>query len=1063
MTLQSPLINLPYFILPNQLVYLPGVTYQTGLSKSDSIQIATHFNDKLNDIDEPLAKQLRELLTGTSNQPRVKLQETSISLLPGNALIIACIPYIESTPNKTIPATISRITSIRVHKHQCIISFNALFRAHAKLGNTRPPKTAPRHGECTFSINVDDIAPKKVTKGSTESLNLITARALSTIKSVYSFNRRYAEFRKEQKEQKLDEKLLKILLQLTPLASLMNAELSGKETGSQLQKLYELYGQARMEKDAAERLRTISQLNDVFVAVFPFSFRQRISYLGEFDHNRRLEMFRSYLEFASFVLDKQLDMKYVAEQWAGMKDRLSADDFKMREMQFVTSHLQSLKQLIRLYERGSERKGNAFGSVPDPQSEKLKGFIGHLDGLRMSPDGKRLIKADYSRMKHMPKSGSEYQVLRTYMDVIMDIPWQKLHKSGKSQSINLHAAMQQLDNDHYGMQRAKERIIEYLAVLKMHNRVTDKRNMIHAKEEAGAKSRKAESLKNSENSNKRNSSNLSNSSNLKNTKNTKNTTTSVISIRNADALGLMDEDNDTDIEIEDQGSFNAPILLLTGPPGVGKTSLAKSVAKTLGRKFQRVSLGGLDDFADLKGHRRTYVGAIPGLIIQALRRAQSYNPVILLDEIDKVGGAARNCNPEAALLEILDPEQNKNFQDHYVGFPVDLSQVVFICTANNAWNISTPLRDRMEMVELSGYSYLEKVEICKRYLIPRQMQRNCLPPGSLHLDDDTILKIATEYTNEPGIRSLEKRIASICRIKAIEHEQATESGPSTYSATVKVDDLPKYIGAGRTSARDMHRKNFNTIQEQYGVANGLSYNNDGSGSLLSFEMVGLPGEKSLICTGNLGDVLLESAQIADVLVGYLLNRRMLVSASDSFNIEAALDRYRSTEVHLHVPEGAISKDGPSAGITITTCLLSLILRKPIPADVAMTGEITLAGNVLPIGGLKEKLLGAHLSGCISKVIVPRLNRRDIIESYTSDMKDRKVSHEKLRDLILTEEKLISGNKQTKAVFGEPEKRIRDELGIQIVYVDDFSDVIEQVWQGAIRVKQAVQRERTSRL
>ncbi len=1060
MTSRLPLINLPYFILPNQLVYLPGVTYQTGLSKSDSVQIAAHFNDKLNAIDEPLAKPLRALLTDTTNQPHVKLQETSISLLPGNALIIACIPYIESTPNEEIPATISRITSIRIHKHHCIISFNALFRAHAKLENSKSPKTAPRHGECTLSINVDDIAPKKVAKGSTESLSMITARALSTIKSVYSFNRRYAEFRKEQKEQKLDDKLQKILMQLTPLASLMNAELSGKETGSQLQKLYELYGQAMMEKDAAERLRTISQLNDAFVAVFPFSFRQRISYLGEFDHDRRLELFGSYLEFAAFVLDKQLDMKYVAEQWAGMKDRLSADDFKMREMQFVTSHLQSLKQLIRLYERGSERKGNALGSVPDPQSEKLKGFIAHLDDLRMSPDGRRLIKADYSRMKHMPKSGSEYQVLRTYMDVIMDIPWQKLHKSGKSRSINLHAAVQQLDNDHYGMQRAKERIIEYLAVLKMHNRVTDKRNMMHAKEKAGAKSRRAESLKSSENSNK---SNLSNESNLKNTKNTTNTTNSVISIRNGNILGLMNEENYTGIENENQDSFNAPILLLTGPPGVGKTSLAKSVAKTLGRKFQRVSLGGLNDFADLKGHRRTYVGAIPGLIIQALRRAQSYNPVILLDEIDKVGGTDRNGNPEAALLEILNPEQNKNFQDHYVGFPVDLSQVVFICTANNAWNISTPLRDRMEMIELSGYSYLEKVEICKRYLIPRQMQRNCLPPGSLRLDDDTILKIATEYTNEPGIRSLERRIASICRIKAIEHEQAVESEQFTYSPTVRVDDLPKYIGAGRMSARDMHRKNFNTIQEQYGVANGLSYNSDGSGSLLSFEMVGLPGEKSLICTGNLGDVLLESAQIADVLVGYLLNRRMLVSASDSFNIEAALDRYRSTEVHLHVPGGAISKDGPSAGITITICLLSLILRKPIPADVAMTGEITLTGNVLPIGGLKEKLLGAHLSGCVSKVIVPRLNRRDIIESYTSDMKDRKISHEKLRDLILTEEKLISGNKQAKAVFGEPEKRIRDKLGIQIVYVDDFSDVIEQVWQGAIRVKQAVQRERTSRL
>ena len=942
MAVQSPLINLPYFILPNRLVYFPGVTYQTGLSKSDSKQIAAHFDDKLNEIDGQLAGQVEKLLCGRTDRGQENTvttnQNTLRSYLPGNALFIACIPNVENTENGNVSATITRITSIQEYNNQYVISFTALFRARTKI--IIHPKITPRHGVSTFSINRSELVSKQegLTEDKLEIISSITTKALQALKSIHSFNGRYAEFKKAAQHKTFNEKLQKIILRLTPLAFLMNSELSGKEVDMQLRKLAELYEKMRINKKVTtSHLKTLSQLNDAFVAVFPYSFHQKVFFLGEWDTSKRAVIFEKYLEFADFLLNKQLDMKHVAEQWSDMRQRLSPDEFKTREMQFITTHLQSLKQIIRLYDSSDKKGGSALGSATDPQSEKLNEFIAHLDGLLISPDGKRMIEADYNRMKHMPQSGSEYQVLRTYMDVIMDIPWQGLHAKNKPPQIDLNSAWKQLDSDHYGMERAKERIVEYLAVLKMHVRIKHERDL--EMERQASKQKKVK------------------------------TGDSLISIGGGDTL--HSDDGCGRAVSETCTRFSAPILLLTGPPGVGKTSLARSVAQTLGRKFQRVSLGGLNDFADLKGHRRTYVGAIPGLIVQALRRAQTYNPVILLDEIDKVAGATRNGNPEAALLEILDPEQNKNFQDHYVGFPIDLSQVVFICTANNLWDISAPLRDRMERIELNGYSYLEKVEICKRYLIPRQMERNCLASGALHLDDDTILKIATEYTNEPGIRSLERNIASICRIKAIEYEKLRETKTAKrFLPNVDTDDLPKYIGTSRIYGNSGYGNRSNLIQEQYGVANGLSYNSDGSGSLLSFEMVGLPGDKSLSCTGSLGDVLLESARIADVLVGYMLNKRILVSDDNSLDIEAALDRYRNTEVHLHVPEGAISKDGPSAGITITICLLSLILQMPIPNDLAMTGEITLTGKILPIGGLKEKLLGAHLSGRISRVIVP---------------------------------------------------------------------------------------------
>ncbi|GME68500.1 unnamed protein product [Ambrosiozyma monospora] len=410
---------------------------------------------------------------------------------------------------------------------------------------------------------------------------------------------------------------------------------------------------------------------------------------------------------------------------------------------------------------------------------------------------------------------SDYQVLRTYLEVIMDLPWVNKQDYTHLNTINVDCkeAKRLLDRDHYGMESVKERILEYLAVLRLHERINKLNGAKSLKSGTGNKSDDQE-----------------------------------FTFAQGDeksSASIKKKEQPRELE-QDTVLSKAPILLLTGPPGVGKTSLAKSIASTLGRKFQRISVGGLNDFADLKGNRRTYVGAIPGLIIQALRRSQSMNPVILLDEVDKIGSNSRKGDPEAALLEVLDPEQNTNFHDMYVGFPIDLSQVLFICTANDLWELSDPLRDRMEVIELSGYNYFEKIEICQKYVIPRQILRNGLPENSVIIDDDTVLKIAVNYTRESGIRNMERLVSSICRTKAIEYTEALDdlssnekerAIPENYNPVVLSSDLPKYIGIPpHLSEVDSFPTEPTKIQQPYGLVNGLSYNSDGSGSLLKFEM-----------------------------------------------------------------------------------------------------------------------------------------------------------------------------------------------------------------------------------
>ena len=486
---------------------------------------------------------------------------------------------------------------------------------------------------------------------------------------------------------------------------------------------------------------------------------------------------------------------------------------------------------------------------------------------KMSKEAALKARKELKKLKMMSPMSAEATVVRNYIDWILSLPWAEYTED----KLDIGEAERILDEDHYGLRKAKERILEYLAVQKLVERP------------------------------------------------------------------------------------KGPILCFVGPPGVGKTSLAKSIARAMGRRFIRISLGGVRDEAEIRGHRRTYIGALPGKIIQSLKKAGSGNPVFLLDEVDKMSTDFRG-DPSAALLEVLDPEQNHTFADHYLDLDYDLSKVMFICTANTMGGIPLPLQDRMEVIRIAGYTDLEKLSIATRYLIPKQKELNGLSGVPVEFRKSALKALVHHYTKESGVRSLEREIASICRKIAKEVLEQGRDHPFPVSERT----VARLLGPPR------FRYGVAEQVDQVGLATGLAWTELG-GELLSIEATVMPGKGKLMITGKLGEVMQESAQAA---MSYVRSRAEVLGLDKRF--------IESSDIHVHVPEGAIPKDGPSAGITMATTLVSALCRVPVRKDVAMTGEITLRGRVLPVGGIKEKVLAAHRGG-IKRVLVPRENEKDLRE------------------------------------------------------------------------------------
>lgn len=585
-------------------------------------------------------------------------------------------------------------------------------------------------------------------------------------------------------------------------------------------------------------------LTDIIAAHAPMTTPERQELLEEL---RVAERVRKCVE----LLQKHFEISQVSRE---IQEKVQAEAEKTQRDFFLRQQMKAIQEQL-----GDEN--DELGELGD-----------RIAATPMTEEARAVVEKQFRRLRTMPQSSSEYNVITNYIDTILEIPWFEYTED----DLDLKKAQGVLDEDHYGLRRVKERVLEYLAV-----------------------------------------------------------------------LSLKDD-------------LRGPIICLHGPPGVGKTSISRSVAETLGREFQRISLGGVHDESEIRGHRRTYVGAMPGRIARAMTKAGTMNPVILLDEIDKLGSGLRG-DPSAALLEVLDPEQNHAFNDHYLDMDLDLSDVLFIATANDLGSIPAPLRDRMEVIEVPSYTLYEKQQIAERHLLPKQVAEHGLQESHVQIPTEAITSIIEGYTREAGVRTLERRVAGICRKVAVQVASAEEAARS--GITVKVDSAFISEALGPV----MYMPEVALRQNRVGVATGLAWTQTG-GDVLFIEVQKMKGTGEVKLTGQLGDVMKESFHAA---LSYIRSQAVRLGVSEVLGEE-------KIDLHLHVPAGAIPKDGPSAGITIFSALLSRLKGVSVRNDVAMTGELTLSGDVLPVGGIREKVIAAHRAG-IKEIILPEMNKKDLIE------------------------------------------------------------------------------------
>ncbi len=617
-------------------------------------------------------------------------------------------------------------------------------------------------------------------------------------------------------------------------------------------------------------IEDIGELGDIIVAQLNLKLEDKQRILEVTDPGKRLEELLNLMTGEIEILEVERKIR----------GRVKKQMERSQKEYYLNEQMQAIQKEL--------------GEKDDYQAE-LEELSERLEEKKMSEDAKKKIKKEIKKLKMMSPMSAEAAVVRNYIDWMLDLPWYQYSK----EKHDLKAAQSILDDDHWGLEKVKERILEHLAVQALNNKL------------------------------------------------------------------------------------RGPILCLVGPPGVGKTSLARSIARSLNRPFSRISLGGVRDEAEIRGHRKTYVGAMPGKIIQAMRKSEFGNPLILLDEIDKMSMDFRG-DPSSALLEVLDPEQNCNFQDHYLEVDYDLSQVMFVTTANSLHPVPRPLLDRMEIIQLEGYIEDEKFHICQKYLVPKQIEMHGLKDYKISFQPQAIREVIKSYTREAGVRNLERQIATVCRKLAkeivIEKLKVEQKSGGKRSKVVKKNIHPIVVTPKKVSdllGPDKNRFGKIEAQSEVGLTNGLAWTEVG-GDLLVVEVSTVPGKGKFTITGQLGDVMKESCAAA---MSYVRSRGPLFGFDKEF--------YANIDVHIHVPEGAIPKDGPSAGIAMTTSIVSSITKIPVKKTVAMTGEVTLRGRVLAIGGLREKILAAHRGG-IKMIIIPRENEKDLKDVPKQVLKDIKI-------------------------------------------------------------------------